>query len=255
LLANDVTCKLWNFVGNVTGSSSSYFLVAMAIQRAVSVTWPHHVTWLFTNRRVRFIIAAIVLVLSLYYSHLLYGFEANENNDCTTVDADYDQFLAEFAKAEAILFYLVPILLLLLTNTVLIYKLRESVSLHMEAGIVATETSSRAKKVNSVTLTAVTVSMTYVVLKMPYCVYLASSYIRQQGGALSTEAFARDVVFKRCGAILVSFEFAVNFYLYCLTGSKFRAEFRNLVVCWQPREKNSKLTFEKATTATTTNKY
>ena len=49
---HDVVCKSVTFLLNVGVASSAWILVAMTIQRAVSVAWPHRVSVLCTRRRV-----------------------------------------------------------------------------------------------------------------------------------------------------------------------------------------------------------
>jgi hypothetical protein len=206
----------------------------MATQRAVSVTWPHHVTRWYTNRRVRIVIAAIVVALCLYYAHLLYGGEVVGKGICTSKDQSYENFLRWFAKVDAIVSLGLPLLLLLIANTVLIWKLRESTSAPTE-GVIAKD-AARVKKVNSVTLTTVAVSLAYIVLTMPMTVYMMTSYISIDATTI-TPNFVRTVLFQRSSLIVLYFNYAVNFYLYCLTGSKFRAQFFRLVSCFTSRAK------------------
>jgi hypothetical protein len=206
----------------------------MATQRAVSVTWPYHVTRWYTHRRVRVVVGAIVLFHSLWNSHLLYGLEVKSKGKCIVKDANYEALVIEIAKTDAILSYWLPLVLLIITSTVLTRKLRESKNLPTE-GVVATDTG-RVRKVNTVTLTALAVSLTYVVLMIPYSVYMATSYF-SPGAVVVTEELVRTILFNRCGFVVMNFNYAVNFYLYSLTGDRFRNEFLRLVFCWRERGK------------------
>jgi hypothetical protein len=215
---------------NVSAATSSYFLVAMATQRANSVTRPHHVTRLYTTRRVRFVILAIVFFFFFlsWYSHLLYGLEVKSKGSCTSKDANYDNFLVEFAKADAIVSYWFPLLLLIIANAVLTRKLRESTTLPTES-VNATPESRRVRKVNSVTLTAVAVSLAYIVLTMPYSVYMATSYF-STGAVAVTEDLVQKMLFLRYGLVVVNFNYAVNFFISTVSPALSFAA--SSFVCW-----------------------
>ena len=177
---HDVVCKGATFLLNVGVASSAWILVAMTIQRAVSVAWPHRVNVLCTPRRSWWVILTIVVFFSLAYSHMLYGVGVvpSAGYACIMTLQSYALFMLNvWVNIDMFLFSLLPFACLFLSNSVLVLKLRRSVK---DAGdqLTTTDTqqASRERKANSVTLTAIVVSAVFIVLTSPQAIYNTLSF-------------------------------------------------------------------------------
>ena len=238
---HDAACKITTFVVNVGAGSSAWILVAMTTQRAVSVAWPHRVTVLCTPRRSWRITLTIVVFFCLAYSHLLYGSGILPSADraCAMTSKSYARFmLTVWVNIDIFLFSLLPFVCLLLSNSVLVLKLKASVR---DAGDQFTTTESqqaiRERKTNSVTLTAIVVSAVFIVLTSPLAFYNIFSFT-----VANTETSAVDLAFRflllKMFHLIGYFNYSVNFYLYCLTGEKFRKECRKVLCGWRQQAGN-----------------
>ena len=230
---HDVVCKSLTFLLNVGVASSAWILVAMTIQRAVSVAWPHRVSVLCTRRRSWWTILTIVVFFFLAYSHMLYGvgIVPSAGYACIMTSQSYALFMLNvWVNIDMFLFSLLPFACLFLSNSVLILKLRRSVK---DAGdqLTTTDTqqASREKNANSVTLTAIVVSVVFIVLTSPQAIYNTFSFKNTNTETGDVDDLALRFFLQKTFNMIGYFNYSVNFYLYCLTGEKFRKEFRKIM--------------------------
>ena len=233
--SHDVICKVFAFVFNMAMASSAWILATMATHRALMVTWPHRVNAICTPRRSWCAVIAIVVLSSMTFSHILYGFEIVHPHRICGFKGKYSVFTEEiWHKVEFFLDFLLPIVCILLSNIVLVRKLRVSVrEASDQLATSETQTVSRAKTVNSVTLQAVGVSCAFIILSSPVSIVNIMSLTSPGRYKYITDlhAFALHKMIESISHMLRYMNYSVNFYLYCLTGRKFRNQFKN-VLCF-----------------------
>ena len=83
------------------------------------------------------------------------------------------------------------------------------------------------------TLTVTVLSLTFLFLTLPLSVYYVLSYVTKEYDKVSAQEYAKVYFFSTMTYILADCNSAVNFYLYCLTGRKFREEFFRVILCWK----------------------
>ena len=225
-----LVCKLGMYVMTTTATLSAWLLVSLTAQRAASVVWPHRVNVICTRHKSIITIVIITTVCSLLQSHTVYGFDLvrfgnGTTERCTFGSADYQEFWLRFwVDVGLFLYSVLPCVCLIVSNVVLGWKLTVAMKEAKEKFSTGRQdqTNSRRKKASSVTLTIIIVSVAFVLITVPLTVYntffhgFASSAI---------DYFLYDFLF-----VFGMSNFAWNFYLYCLTGSKFRREFRKVIL-------------------------
>jgi len=228
-----VICKLFIWVMNTVAALSAWLLVALTAQRAASVVWPHRVNVICTRHKSVVIIIVITTMCSLLYSHTLYGFDLVESGNgtrwtCTFGSTDYQTFFVSiWVIADLFIYSVLPCVFLIASNVVLGWKVTVAVKearAKFSAGSEC-QKDSRQKRASSVTVTIIIVSVAFVVITIPAQVYNTFFY----GYASDFGNFLYDVFF-----VFALTNFGWNFYLYCLTGSKFREEFMILFRCRVP---------------------
>ena len=226
-------CKIGVFLLYVTGVTSPWILVTMTMQRAASVLWPHRVNLLCTRRKSIFTVMGIVLFIACIHSHFLYGSDLVQYWNgtftfCLPSTAKYKQFINNvWSWVDLLFFSSLPFLFLIISNGLLVKKLAASVreaNLTLSAGQCG-QAKSREKKVSSVTLTLVIVSITFIILCLPFSLYilLTDFVLDKIPGENVFSRSLKELVYAIINW-LWCWNSAVNFYLYCLTGSKFRTE-------------------------------
>ena len=241
--AHGVVCKLGVWLLNACAVSSPWLLVLVTLQRAASVIWPHRLNASCTRGRTITALVSILLLVGLLYSHLLYGFDLVSTGTvtyCSMGSRGYKAFMdGIWLRIDMWIYSLLPFTLLVISNGVLIVKLTKAVK---AAGAKLTtvssdQVSSRRKKASATSVTLISVSTTFVVLTLPITVknVVFSLYNSDVVSSLQPEHIAlRSFVDAFC-YMLVYWNYAINFYVYCLTGTKFRLEFLKLVCFWRRR--------------------
>ncbi|XP_076449118.1 uncharacterized protein LOC143285606 [Babylonia areolata] len=244
---HSVVCKVltWLYTGGST--ISCWYLVCMTVHRAISVVWPHRVNLLCTRRTVLLLLAGITVFFAVLYSHYLIGFEtvhyASDNNYWCTVRYDNDAYIFfienVFTYIELSFYCLLPFIFLLTSNIILIWKLTVSVKAadkHLTQGD-SDQVQAHRKAANSVTLTVVAVSVAFVVLTLPTSINFMRNYFGRFRSALTSYERATEFFIDAVTGLLGHANHAVNFYLYCLTGRRFREEFIKVLCCGRNRRR------------------
>ena len=127
-----------------------------------------------------------------------------------------------------------PWLCLVVSNCVLLWTLNVSIrqAQHSLGSAHTHGFSGRKKQASSMTVTLFAVSSAFIVLNLPMsCIQLTGFYHHMAG---SLDYYYQSEVIAYCHEIALALyetNNAVNFYLYCLTGSKFRRELKKTFSC------------------------
>ena len=230
-----VVCKLGIWVMTSAANLSTWLLVALTAQRAASVVWPHRVSLICTHQKSVVTIVVITSACGVLQIHTLYGFglvefDGGTTARCTFGSVSYQQFwISVWVRVNMFLYSLLPCFFLILCNAILGWKLAAAVKEAKELKFsVRTEDrrNSCRKKTSSVTVTIITVSVGFVIITIPFMIYsnLFYGYVSDCSRSREVHFFLYDFFF-----VIGLSNFAWNFYLYCLTGSRFREEFKKIV--------------------------
>ena len=228
--SHTVVCKLdfWAFYS--LGWLSAWLLVAMTIQRAASVVWPHKVSSTCTRRQARVSIATIVIFCFLLNSSLLYGLDIHpEFGICYFTDYFVSKLLEALLWQDLLMSSLLPFSFLLLSNSVLTWKVLQSVRAaraRLHSGQTE-QVDARQRKFMSMSVTLIAVSAAFIILTSPIGILSLASIINIS----NTDAINNDFVLflGGVGNLLWYTNSTINFFLYILTGSRFRQELKVLL--------------------------
>ena len=241
-------CKMIVWTTYSFGQTSAWVLVSMTVHRALSIVWPHRTKGLLTKSNARKVVVFVYAFCTLSNAHILYGHSlerpgkeeeeeeegGGQRAECffSFVSESYGAFFGQVWVWEDIVVAVVlPFAFLLVTNSVLIRRVRQSVRETRETlaegrrGSAADPFASRDKKLSSMTVTLVAMSAAFLSLTLPINVYMIlartlSLDTARQVGVRAAGELASSAVW-----LLWYSNLAVNFYLYCLTGARYRAHF------------------------------
>ena len=234
---NDTLCKLVFFLLYVSGVLSAWTLVAMTVQRAVCVLFPHRANILYTVRKSKTIVVSMVLFLGAIHTHLLYGLHISMrtgHKNCVLLKV-YESFFYEiWSWVDMFIFSLLPWLCLAVSNSLLVWKLRLSLfeaKLNLGSGQ-TDRINDRKKKATSISITLIAVSTAFLLLTFPMSFYQIISFISYMNGSVRALSSSRAAYY----TLQISYPLwyansCINFYIYCLTGSKFRREAKQMLRC------------------------
>ncbi|KAL8581209.1 hypothetical protein ACOMHN_038310 [Nucella lapillus] len=230
--------KWW--VAPASGTFVSWMLVSVSLQRVLAVVWPHLVSRICTRIRVGFLIGSVAVFFTCFYSHFLYCIQIvspreGSEDPCMSGSSSsgYAWFLDNvFSFVDPVVFSVMPFTFLTVSNSVLVWKLITSTrQTHQRIAAVPNKQILKRSQANSsVTLTVLVVSLTFLVLTLPCALYFLMYNFKDQT-SLTPEEAADVYLFHTLGFLLVDTNSAVNFYLYCLSGRRFRAEFKRITSC------------------------
>ena len=237
----DALCRIRVWASFAFSQISAWILVSMTVHRVLGIVWPHRTRQFLTKSNAKKVVLSIVLFLSLGNAHLFYGHTLQPAGKGQTASCffnfaseRYSQFYRSvWVLVDVVVAVLLPFLCLLVTNTVLVRRVGQSLREAREtlAEGRSDQFASRDKKLSSMTLTLIITSVAFFLLASPPSVYniweMTSGYsaaddVRQR----ATSELAASAVM-----LMLFINFAINFYLYCLTGARYRAEFFRLFGC------------------------
>ncbi|KAL8617843.1 hypothetical protein ACOMHN_040191 [Nucella lapillus] len=239
---NDVSCTVLFFVFYVASLTSAWFLVAMTCQRMTSVVVPHRVGLLCTVRRGKFVTAGVVVTSCVANVNIFFNYHVeyvdNDYGVCVSTDESVANIfrLIDLSTASVI-----PFLVLLVSNSVLVSRAMQSARLSRQ---IATKNDHRSKRrsaqFSSMTTTLTLTSVAFLLLTLPTCVFdVYLELIGYHSLEIVDETLDAKLTLVNSVFILMWIgNSAVNFYIYILSGSKFRQETkRQLCLCFkgQPR--------------------
>ena len=233
----NTTCKLVIFVVYVSGVLSAWTLVAMTVQRAVCVLWPHRANVLCTAGKSKVIVVSMALFITAIHAHVVYGFSIvsfKGNKSCDPLYGYNVFFSGIWSWVDMLIFSLLPWLCLGISNSLLVWKLRVSireaeVSLGSDQ---ADKINDRKKKATSITVTLVAVSTAFLILTFPMSVVQILNFVNWKNGTTYTGPPSVPLYYtQELSFPLWYANSCINFYLYCLTGAKFRREAKQILRC------------------------
>ena len=235
---HDVLCKVIYWLMYVFASTSSWILVAMTVQRAASILWPHRINREWTARKAKITVLVIVVMFMIVNSHILYGRRLQSLSSgqtvCLFVSEEYEHFFDHvWPVVDIVLSSLVPFVLLISANVVLVKRVRQAMK-EAKQTLAAGSTDQvkvRQQKTSRMTLTLVCVSVAFLVLTSPICVL--SIVRRTWNPAIASDVNdAADSYFSEAAAnTLWLANNAINFYIYVMTGSRYRAAMASVCGC------------------------
>ena len=249
--AHNVTCKLSAVIIYVSGTVSVWLLAVMTLQRAASVLWPHRVNIMFTLKTAKRYTIGIVSIIFFLSSHFFYGAVLTPVYNGSDYICLYPKLAPEYnffrdfiwTWIDALIFSLLPFAILISSNSVLIWKVSDSVRKARAtlASGQSDQLSSRTKKASSLTVTLIVVSVVFFLLTGPMSLYLIIvPLVIDMEKQSEKEGRIIDLIYWLLTLMWYS-NSAVNFYLYCLTGTKFRADTRKMLTCFKQQKPISEL--------------
>ncbi|KAL8578769.1 hypothetical protein ACOMHN_045757 [Nucella lapillus] len=162
------------------------------------------------------------------------------------------QFVLDtFVYIEIAIYSVIPFAFLVLGNSILVWKLSASMK-EARSNLSKGNTKqilAREKVASSVTLTVIVVSVTFIILTLPVSVNYILSYFDREYNQVTGYEYAKAHMFYTISILLADSNSAVNFYLYCLTGKRFREEFFRTICCGRVRQSSDRSSVPKAMSA------
>ena len=245
---SDAACQSIWYIFNVLPVYSNYILLFWTLERFIAVQFPLRVNDWCTLRNTAFSITGAGVFAVLYCLPWLLSFE----NDPTSVFCQFRDHWQEFMflvyfYMETAFLMLIPMLAILFLNIGIIYRLKASTKRHKTMTSSEEANKQREKVQRNMTISLLTVSFAFILLHTPMSVHNLASFVHFE----TTEKERADwLLLNACSYMLFDAQNSVNFYLYFLSGRKYRQHTLALLCFWRRRSGMSDSRSERKTALT-----
>ncbi|KAL8560859.1 hypothetical protein ACOMHN_063249 [Nucella lapillus] len=221
-----VVCKLQTWFLYSTNTSSAWLVTSVTAQRTMAVLWPHRMRMVCTVRKTWIAVAVVVLSAFLFHLHLVVGMEMFEGKRCNYRPGLYGYFFMKiFTWLDMCVSSLLPLVCLIVCDVILSVTLFQA-GYSLRAGSQPNSIDdARRKTASKTTVMILALSFTFLMLTMPASVFII--WVNQVfQDLMQTEKGPALLELMIAVTYLLWYSnSAVNFLLYCMTGTRFRKAF------------------------------
>ena len=213
---NNIACKVFSVYSFLANTLASWVLVIITMERCASVVRPFDASRLFSRKRVAIGFLITLILAILLHLHLLWNYTLLQTPDGPLCDKT-PQFLNSFyfplhIWADLILASLVPFAIITILNCIILWKLHKSSKIRKSSG------KRGGKSQRSMVIMLLATSFTFIILTMPLMIEQLTTPTAGMPSGLFFEV----------AVLCLSLNNAINFYLYCISGSRFREELKSM---------------------------
>ncbi|XP_060082759.1 mu-type opioid receptor-like [Ylistrum balloti] len=224
-------CKIHTWLVYVSLDFSAWILVAVTADRVALVWFPHKAKVKCTKKSAAFIITPIFVFLMLINSHILYGMDriVKVDGKSTTISCDfvtekYRYFFEElWPWMDLTIFCGLPFCFLVTGNVLIITKVFAS-QRAAKRQVVPHDPNSRSQRsqMSSMSIMLFCLNCVFLLCTTPVSIYLIGYVHWSRNASVATQANLS--LFWTLVNVLMYANNTFNFLLYCMSGSRFRAE-------------------------------
>ncbi|XP_053398419.1 G-protein coupled receptor daf-37-like [Mercenaria mercenaria] len=233
-------CKFHWFIVYVVTQFSSWMLICVTVERVISTFMPHKRRVFCKMRFASITVCAILCFLVSLNAHYLFGYGnlvRNVDNEtelerCMPTTDSYAHFIIySWTWIDLCVFYLIPMLVMIIGNSMIIYKVFDSQrrSRRTVAPTSNPSVTAQRRKTSSLTVLLMFVSALFIICITPIVVYPIGEPYWKEGAP--EHKVATMFLVETMANLLMYVNHSVNFVVYFLSGSKFRSEVNRVVCC------------------------
>lgn len=228
-----LSCKLITFILHASFHLSSWFVVLVNLDRFYAIWWPIRAVFVFSPKRAKIVLVATTLSACIYSSHVFWTYTLkldDKGRILTCVSSDkYQYFMMHiFPSLKLTTYCFLPFAFVLMMNIAIICKLVRRSNQVRRLTSQAHQSVNNKYKIVSLLLT---LSFTWLILTSPYNIWSLTGYRGTEKSNKENTLLLKTILFT-----MMYINHALNFYIYCLTGRKFRGELMNFLKCQKPEK-------------------
>ena len=224
---NNVFCKIHVFLTYFSVHLSSWLLCLITFERILCVFIPHKVKLVFGRKQSLLSIAVLAIILVLINGHLVVGMELWQSTGLSNCNVpvsavSYMDFFGRiWPWIDLSISFVAPFVLIITGNIAIVVQLHRVRRQRKLMG-------APRQKLQTLTMFLFLLSLVFIVSMSPVMVYnavISNTYITNVDLLLNHPHTISILT------VVMGFNPTMNFILYVLTGSKFRAEVKALLCC------------------------
>lgn len=245
---NTFFCKTHWWLMYSCADNSVWILTAITVERLISTLCPYKSKSICTIKRAKIVLVLIAVAALGINSHLLFGFgrlEIKSGNStivipCAPLTDGYADFFDKvWVWIDLCKFSLIPFAVLTTGNICIIYKLISSQKKVAPENGASQANASGYQRTSNMSVLLVCLNFVFILCTLPVCIYFIGQpyWIPKD---VPRPIQLQDPWWALVN-MLMYINNTVNFLLYCLTGSRFRAAVRNLFAFECKRRTNAEV--------------
>ena len=201
----------------------------MTFERFYSIMWPHKAASVNTVRRAKIIIVCIVIGSGIYaIPH--YFLTIPNGTSCVFFGKDMEYLASKiYLWVDQMVLLGIPFVVLMSLNSVIIHTLRVRSKSMLTGPKSIEQTKNEPKMKNTekqIVMMLLLVSFSYLILMIPICTY--SIYAAVADYTSTPKKYAVFILLSSLAQKGFSTNYGINFYLYVISGQKFRTDLMEL---------------------------
>ena len=221
-----VLCKIIAFTSYLILQNSTFQILAMTIDKYIAIRWPHRAAAYSTPKRAKITIFTIFILVTVYN---LPHFFITSLIEGQCYGYSVKSILTKvYSWLSFVLNGVIPFTLLIHMNYVIVKTVRNS----RRKFISNVSTEKRQKSVKSAenqltTMLLLVTSLFMILLLTTYIRFIYASFVISD----TPSKFATSILIFEISYKLYVTNSGINFFLYCISGKKFRNDLKELVCC------------------------
>ena len=221
-------CKFKNLIAFVALQNCTFLILAITIDKYIAIKWPHKAATYSTPKRAK-ITAACLFVCSFIYNipHLFLSSFMGDMCIAYGIDSLITKVYAWFSF---VLNAIIPFTLLIYMNFVIMKTVRSSRKSFRDndRGMDARQKAMKSAE-NQLTIMLLLVTALFLILLCPTYVRFIYLSFADPGTPLE---YANQILIFQITIRLYMTNSAINFFLYCISGKKFRNDLKEILCCF-----------------------
>ena len=234
-------CKTMAYLFRIALQSSIYQVLAMTFDKYLAIKWPHRAATYSTSKRVNIFII-ILYVFSIIYNSIVFFITGLNRGDCSLVLLNETTARVHnvYTWITFVIDGIIPLSLLIYMNTVIVQTVRKSRKMFKEnrtntkmvnSPFRNKGTDTRQRKMqnaeNQLTIMLLMVSILFTILLIPtYVRTVFVNFFKID----SPSKYASYYLFFQMTIKLASTNNGINFFLYCISGNRFREDLKEILL-------------------------
>ena len=206
---------------------SAYLLIVMTFERLYSIITPHKAASFNTVKRARTIIICIFIFYFIYGIPFLFIAIHNVISCILNIFASNNVLGGLYHWMTEVLGFIFPFLSLLIMNSLIIYSLRKRTKLMSQTQDQTEGQNLKNKHEKQIVTMLLLVTCVFLTLNLP--VRSLVFFVNFSVGSIP-DNYAKLHLFYQVGEKVYFTNHGINFFLYVMSGQKFRTDLKNLLV-------------------------
>ena len=235
-------CKFLAFVALFALQNSTFLVVAMTIDKYIAIKWPHKAATYSTPKRAKMIVVAVYACAFVFnIPHLFLSSVIGGQCINFGISSVFSKMYSWFSF---ILNAIIPFTLLIYMNFVIVKAVRSSHKMFRAnhgpvrggrgEGLEARQRTMKSAE-NQLTIMLLLVTTLFLILLCPaYIRFIYMTFVQ----ADTPLKYANSIFLFQITALLYISNSGINFFLYCISGQKFRNDLKDLLCCSGIRRKD-----------------